>query len=123
MMYDPKEIHSQNIDFIDEYIDENDPGFDTYVVSEENFVASCQELARLNDFPKRGIFPDTKHDMAFRERYRKKQQALQEENRAKKSSGGSKKLKKNDSAQLLQELSKKKKKRGEDGDDDNTLAA
>mgnify|MGYP006932370774 FL=1 len=30
-----------NPDFDDEYVDEDDPGFDTYVVNEENFVASC----------------------------------------------------------------------------------
>ena len=63
-----------NPEFKDEYVDEDDPGFDTYVVNEENFVASCQELARLNDFPVRAIKPDTKHDMAFREKVRKEQQ-------------------------------------------------
>ena len=30
---------------IDEYADDDDPGFEIYVVSEENFVASCKELA------------------------------------------------------------------------------
>jgi hypothetical protein len=64
-------LHPHNIEFKDEYVDEDDPGFDTYVVNEENFVASCQELAKLNDFPIRAINPDTKHDMAFRERHRK----------------------------------------------------
>lgn len=34
-------IHPMNPEFIDEYVDEDDPGFDTYVVNEENFVASC----------------------------------------------------------------------------------
>ena len=42
-----------------------------YVVNEENFVASCKELASLNSFPARGIKPDTKEQMAHRERYRK----------------------------------------------------
>jgi hypothetical protein len=69
--FDPKKIHSMNLEFKDDYIDDDDPGFDTYVVNEENFVSSCQELASLNDFPERSIAPDTKHDMAFRERYRK----------------------------------------------------
>jgi hypothetical protein len=26
---------------VDEYVDEDDPGFDTYVANEENFVACC----------------------------------------------------------------------------------
>ena len=30
-----------NPEFMDEYVDEDDPGFDTYVVNEENFVARC----------------------------------------------------------------------------------
>jgi hypothetical protein len=42
-----------------------------YVVNEENFVASCKELASLNNFPARAITPDTKDQMAHRERYRK----------------------------------------------------
>jgi len=58
-IYDPEAIHKMNTEFKDEYIDEDDPGFDTYVVNEENFVASCQELARLNEFPVRAIAPDT----------------------------------------------------------------
>ena len=85
MQYDPKALHKMNPDFLDEYIDEDDPGFDTYVVNEENFVASCQELARINDFPTRAILPDTKHDMAFRERHRKKIEAAKEKNRQTKS--------------------------------------
>ena len=39
MMYDKNEISPA--DLKDEYLDEDDPGFDTYVVNEENFVASC----------------------------------------------------------------------------------
>ncbi len=42
-----------------------------YVVNEENFIASCKELAQLNNFPQRGIKPDTKDQMVHRERYRK----------------------------------------------------
>ena len=41
MMYDSKVIHPKNPEYLDEYVDEDDPGFDTYVVNEENFVASC----------------------------------------------------------------------------------
>lgn len=71
LVYNPKLIHEMNKEFVEEYVDDDDPGFDTYVVNEENFVASCQELARLNDFPLRAIKPDSKHDMAFRERTRR----------------------------------------------------
>ena len=70
-LYEGDQLHRMNPEKVDEYIDEDDPGFDTYVVNEENFVASCQELAKLNDFPKRAIAGDTKHDMAHRERCRK----------------------------------------------------
>lgn len=119
MMYDPKNLHPMNLELIEEYIDEDDPGFDTYVVNEENFVASCQELARLNDFPVRAIMPDTKHEMAFRERFRKQREAEKERNKQTKSDV-SKKLKNNDSALLLKELSKKKK-RGEDIDENDLL--
>ena len=114
-MYDAKCLHTKNPEFVDEYVDEDDPGFDTYVVNEENFVASCQELARLNQFPERAIEPDTKHNMAFRERFRKEQLAAKERNKAP-SKSGTKKLKSNDSALLLKELTKKKK-RGEDMDE------
>jgi hypothetical protein len=34
-------IHEMNKEFVEEYVDDDDPGFDTYVVNEENFVASC----------------------------------------------------------------------------------
>lgn len=103
-----------NPEFKDDYVDDDDPGFDTYVVNEENFVASCQELARLNDFPERAIAPDSKHDMAHRERVRKELAAKKEEIRqAMKSKGDKNKMKNNDSALLLQDLAKKKK-RGED---------
>jgi len=40
-MYDTNALHPHNKEALDEYIDEDDPGFDTYVVNEENFVASC----------------------------------------------------------------------------------
>ena len=114
MQYDPKAIHIMNKDSTDEYVDEDDPGFDTYVVNEENFVESCQELAKLNNFPVRAIKSDTKGDMGFRERTRKRLEMEKETNKTTKSKA--KKMKNNDSALLLQELSKKKK-RGEDVDD------
>jgi len=30
-----------NKEGIDEYVDDDDPGFDAYVMDEENFIASC----------------------------------------------------------------------------------
>lgn len=70
-VYSPEEVHVQNKEGVDEYVDDDDPGFDMYVVNEENFVASCKELASLNSFPQRAIKPDTKDQMVHRERYRK----------------------------------------------------
>lgn len=100
MMYNPNMLQPLNPEGKDDYQDDDDPGFDTYVVSEENFVASCQELARLNDFPERAIGPDSKHDMAFRERVRKEQKAkadmLKQAQKQAKT-----KMKSNDSALLL----------------------
>ena len=81
MIYDAKALHIMNKEFIDEYVDEDDPGFDTYVVNEENFVESCQELAKLNNFPVRAIKSDTKHDMGFRERTRKRIEMEKEKNK------------------------------------------
>jgi hypothetical protein len=60
-----------NKENIDEYADDDDPGFEIYVVNEENFVASCKELAEINNFPARAIKPDTKEWQTTREKYRK----------------------------------------------------
>ncbi len=60
-----------NREGLDEYVDDDDPGFDMYVVNEENFIPSCKELAQLNNFPARAIKPDTKDQMVHRERYKK----------------------------------------------------
>lgn len=101
-MYDGDALHVMNPGAADEYVDEDDPGFDTYVVNEENFVASCQELAKLNDFPKRAIAADTKHDMAHRERYRKAIEAKRKTQRQQtRTDSIARKLKNNDSAMLL----------------------
>ena len=125
MVYDHKALHKMNPEFLDEYIDEDDPGFDTYVVNEENFVASCQELAKLNDFPVRSIAPDTKHDMAHRERYRKALEAKKKSERQQtRTDSMARKLKNSDSALLMQELTRKKKQqRGEDVDEASELEA
>lgn len=42
----------------DEYIDEDDPGFDLYEVHEEFFENSCKELATRFGFPARSIKPE-----------------------------------------------------------------
>lgn len=44
-VFAPDEVHVMNKEGVDEYADDEDPGFDLYAVSEENFVASCKELA------------------------------------------------------------------------------
>lgn len=117
MIFDHKVLHPMNTEAVDEYVDDDDPGYDTYVVNEENFVASCQELARLNEFPKRAIKPDSGADMAFRERHRKAQLLKLEQQRGKMKKQV-KKPKGSDSAQLLKELAKRKEK-GVDVNDSN----
>jgi hypothetical protein len=59
-VFSPDELNVMNKEGIDEYLDDDDPGFDMYQVSEENFVASCKELAQLNNFPARAIRPDNR---------------------------------------------------------------
>ncbi len=59
-VFSPDEVNVMNKEGIDEYADDDDPGFDMYVVNEENFVPSCKELAQLNNFPSRAIKPDTR---------------------------------------------------------------
>jgi hypothetical protein len=41
-IFDPKSLAGVE----DEYDDDEDPGFDAFLVSEENFAESCEELAR-----------------------------------------------------------------------------
>ncbi len=60
-----------NKEGIDDYADDEDPGFEIYVVNEENFVASCKELSEINNFPARAIKPDNKEQQAHREKYKK----------------------------------------------------
>lgn len=65
-----------NKEGLDEYLDDDDAGFDIYVVNEENFVASCKELAEANNFPARAIKPDTKDQQAQRDKYKAQQKAM-----------------------------------------------
>jgi hypothetical protein len=44
-IFSPEEVHPMNREGLDEYADDDDPGFDMYVVNEENFIPSCKELA------------------------------------------------------------------------------
>ena len=88
-----------NKEGVDEYADDDDPGFDTYVVNEENFVASCRELAAQNNFPARAINADTEDYAKKREEIRKIQKD--------KEKVAAKALKKDDSALILQNLQKK----------------
>lgn len=58
-VFDHDNLQPLNLDGINEYEDDDDPGFDTYVVEEQNFVASCTELAETYKFPARAIQPDS----------------------------------------------------------------
>jgi hypothetical protein len=74
-------------------------------------------LAKLNDFPTRGIKPDSGADMAWREKYRMKmEKEIEQQKNKKKMKAAGKKLLSNDSARLLKELARQKK-RGEDCDE------
>ena len=95
---DSTDLHIMNKEGIEEYVDDDDVGFDVYVVNEQNFVASCEELAARNNFPARAIEPDTKEYQVARE---KKRQQMKEKEKAN--------LKKDDSAFMLKKLQEKKK--------------
>lgn len=47
-VFPAEEDHIMNKEKLDDYIDDDDPGFEIYVVNEDNFVASCKELADQN---------------------------------------------------------------------------
>jgi hypothetical protein len=81
------------------------------MVNEENFVASCKELADQHNFPTRAIKPDTKDQMVVREKYRKEQQELLQ-------------VKKDESAVILQKMPKggKPAKKAPAHNDDDELA-
>lgn len=81
-----------------------------YVVNEENFVASCKELASLNQFPQRAIKPDTKDQMVHRERYRKLFQEAHAVSPQKKSGNSTVTKKKDDSVSMLKKMSPDSKK-------------
>lgn len=40
-VFDHDMMQPLNPECLDEYEDDDDPGFDTFVVNEENFIASC----------------------------------------------------------------------------------
>jgi len=44
-VFDHEMMQPLNPECLDEYEDDDDLGFDTFVVNEENFIASCEELA------------------------------------------------------------------------------
>jgi len=53
----PSENKKENVD---EYIDDEDAGFDIYEVDEKHFEANCKELADKFNFPARSFFPESK---------------------------------------------------------------
>ena len=44
----------------DEYIDDDDPGFDLYEVEEKDFPKVCKKLAEKYNFPQRACIADKK---------------------------------------------------------------
>ena len=87
-----------NKEGIEEYVDDDDVGFDTYVVNEENFVGSCRELAVQYNFPARAIKPDTEEFQQYREKRRREQRDKEKAT-----------VRKDDSAFMLKNLQDKKK--------------
>jgi len=56
----PIEGNKEGVEIIDEYVDDEDPGFELYEIYEEYFESSCKELATRFGFPARAIKPETK---------------------------------------------------------------
>ena len=98
-------IHPINTEGLDEYEDDDDPGFDTFLVNEENFIASCEELAQQYNFPVRAIQPDTSESKKFREA---KRQEMFKENGFAINAAKGKNRKKEDSAVLVKSPSQSK---------------
>lgn len=93
-VFDQKALNIMNTEGVDEYQDDDDPGFDAYLVSEANFVESCRELASQYNYPARAIKPETDADLEYRTKVRA-QQAIDEPGLRKKL------MQKDDSAVLL----------------------
>jgi hypothetical protein len=89
-------------------VDDDDPGFDAYVVNEASFVASCKELAGQNDFPTRAIAKDDPEYKTWRE---KKKKAIKDAEIAEGCGPKPKaKIQKDDSEILLKKMQEKKEK-------------
>ena len=56
-MEDPKNL-------VDEFKDDDDPGFDLYEVAEKDFINIAKELADQYDFPKRAV--DSKNKSKYK---------------------------------------------------------
>jgi hypothetical protein len=54
MMLNPNDESNQN-SMLDEYVDDDDPGFDLYECEQEYFKETCAKLSEQYDFPRRAI--------------------------------------------------------------------
>lgn len=52
--------HGNNNPVVDEYLDDDDPGFDLYEVEEKDFPKVCKKLAEKYNFPLRSCLPEKK---------------------------------------------------------------
>ncbi len=50
-------LEDQYANAVDEYVDDDDPGFDLYEVAERDFVSVAKQLADKYDFPARSCAP------------------------------------------------------------------
>lgn len=55
-----EEQNNANVPFVDEYVDDDDPGFDLYEVEEKDFGKVCKKLAEKYNFPLRACLPEKK---------------------------------------------------------------
>ena len=50
---------------VDEYIDDDDPGFDVVEVEEKDFAKTCKKLAEKFNYPASVFLPDKKKGLFF----------------------------------------------------------
>jgi len=53
-------MSDNNNDVTDEYVDDDDPGFDLYECESEYFNETCKKLSEQYGFPKRAVYKTKK---------------------------------------------------------------
>ena len=58
-------LEDQNAQIVDEYVNDDDAGFDLYEVLDKDFAKVSKKLAEKFNFPARGMYSDNKKKKSF----------------------------------------------------------